>query len=96
MKLPEVLEDELTTEIIEYGEGKHMPYITYVERRGLQQGLLEGARESTIDNLEVRFGTISEEIIEIINKIDDISLLKRLRKKAIQTATIEEFELLLK
>ena len=65
-------------------------------QRGLQQGLekgqLEDARDSILDILEARFNTAPQEIVKILKAINDISVLKQLRKKAAVTEGLEEFK----
>jgi hypothetical protein len=53
---------------------------------------LEDARESVLDILEVRFGNVPEPISQAINKITDLAILKSLRRKAIQIASLEAFQ----
>ena len=81
-----------------------MPYVTSVERigiqegiqQGIQQGILNNSREDVIDILEVRFGSPPGSITQIINSIDEISILKILHKKAVTTGSLNEFEAVLK
>jgi len=60
-------------------------------QQGVQQGMLEDAREAVIDNLEMRFDVVPQSIIKIINGIDDISILKSLRRKAVKATSLDEF-----
>ncbi len=70
-----------------------------VFERGRQEGHQEGhqevtlldARESVLDNLEVRFGNVPENISQAISKITEIDQLKMLRRKAILVTSLEEF-----
>ena len=76
--------------------GEIMPTIADTLReegmqQGMQQGMLEEAREAVIDNLETRFDVIPQSIIKIINGIDDISILKSLRRKAVKVVSLDEF-----
>jgi len=99
MVLPEELNRKLHNEIIKYEEVKNMPHITTAEKigmekgiqQGVQQGVLEDAREAVIDILEMRFDVVPQSIIKIINGIDDISILKSLRKKAVKAISLDEF-----
>lgn len=54
-------------------------------------GTLLDARESVLDNLEVRFGKVPENISQAVNKITEIDPLKMLRRKAIKVTSLEEF-----
>lgn len=60
-------------------------------QEGRQEGTLLDARESVLDNLEVRFGNVPENISQAINKMTEIDQLKMLRRKAIQVMSLEEF-----
>jgi predicted transposase/invertase (TIGR01784 family) len=59
--------------------------------QGLEQGQLEDARDSILDNLEVRFGIVPQDIVKELKSIDEIAVLRQLRKKAIVVEGIEEF-----
>lgn len=60
-------------------------------KEGLQQGILQKAREDVIENLEVRFDVVSRSIMKSINEIDDPSVLKMLHKKAATVDSLETF-----
>ncbi|NEP59236.1 MAG: hypothetical protein F6K31_19815 [Symploca sp. SIO2G7] len=73
-----------------------MPYITSVERRGLekglQQGLQQGKQENILQLLEIRFEDVAQELKQIIEKLDDIELLGKLFAQAATTQSLDEFE----
>ena len=73
-----------------------MPYITSIERRAMARGELQGrletARESIIEVLEIRFEVVPQSIVEVINKINDLSRLKSLFRQAITIASLSEFQ----
>jgi predicted transposase/invertase (TIGR01784 family) len=64
-------------------------------QRGVQQGVGLGqetnARESVLDVLETRFGTLPAELLQRLAEIHDIARLKHLHKTAIQTPDLESF-----
>lgn len=60
-----------------------MSYITPIERFGIRKGILQNARESVIEILEARFEMVPETVIECVNRIDDVTVLKGLLKQAI-------------
>ena len=62
------------------------------EQRGEQRGRLKMARESVLDSLDVRFGEISLELAEAIAAIEDLSLLKQLRRQAVLVDSVEAFQ----
>jgi len=73
-----------------------MEYVTSVERigikKGIQQGILQKAREAVIEILEVRFEVVPGLIVKTINGMDDPSVLKMLLKKAAMVGTLPEFK----
>ena len=87
-------------EIKELEEVKGMPYITSVERigmekglqQGLQQGLLEDGREMILEALDERFGEVPDEVSNIVNRIEDRDMLKFLLRYAIRCASLEDFK----
>ena len=60
-------------------------------QQGMQQGIIQKAKEDVIEVLELRFGRISPEIIDKINQINDPAKLKELLKKGIQVKEIDSF-----
>ena len=58
---------------------------------GLEKGHVEATRESVFDNLEVRFGVTPEDITQKLKSIDNLSVLRQLRKKAIVVKSLDEF-----
>ncbi len=82
MMLPEELEKRFADDIHQYEEDNQMPYVTSVERIGIQKGLLQGmqqgllfnSRESVIEILEARFDAAPKSVVNTIKKIDDISI----------------------
>ncbi|NEO27687.1 MAG: hypothetical protein F6K03_12545 [Kamptonema sp. SIO4C4] len=77
-----------------------MPYVTSVERigmekgrqAGLQEGRYEGIREDILEVLEVRFETVPEALVETVNGIQDDSLLRTLHRQAILVNSLEAFQ----
>jgi len=88
MSLPAELEQEFQQELNQYEEEKRMPYITSVERMGMEKGM----RESVIDVLEIRFENVSSELVDEISQIQDTSLLKNLLRQAITLDSISDFQ----
>ncbi len=60
--------------------------------QGMQQGILQSAREAVIDILELRFEVVPEAIVNRLNEIYDPSILKIFRRKAVKVSSLEEFE----
>jgi hypothetical protein len=65
-------------------------------QQGLQQGrhkgMVQGARESILDNLEVRFGVVPAAIAESVNAIEQLAALRALRRKSAVVQTLDEFK----
>jgi hypothetical protein len=99
MVLPEELQREFKEELRRYQEESKMPLLSRIEleakQEGLQQGILQTAREAVLDVLEIRFEVVPSELIEVVNRIEDTPLLKRLHREAIAIPSIEEFQQLL-
>ncbi len=72
-----------------------MPYITSIERSGIEKGELKNARESVIEVLETRFENVPETLTNTLNQINDIQRLKQLHKRAILIESLASFEHLL-
>lgn len=72
MKLPKELEDSFWDQVTEYEEDKKMPYITSVEQRGIERGILE----SIATVLEIKFGAEGLEILPEISQIQDVDVLR--------------------
>ena len=69
MTLPPELSMEFDHHLSKYEEEKKMPYVTTIERRGIEKGIekgmekgrVEGATNLTLRQLRRRFGTLAEE-----------------------------------
>jgi len=65
--------------------------VSAVIGHGMQQGIIQKAKEDVIEVLELRFGKVSSEIIDKINQINDPAKLKELLKKGVQLKEIDHF-----
>ncbi|MEH1964437.1 MAG: transposase [Nostoc sp.] len=92
MVLPKELAFNFKTEVRSYQETDKMRYVTSIERLAKEEGIVENARESIITVLETRFGEVSNSIVEVINKIEEPSVLKTLFKSAIAIPSTAEFQ----
>ncbi|NJN14036.1 MAG: hypothetical protein HC815_41670 [Richelia sp. RM1_1_1] len=99
MSLPEELAADFKAELKREEEAGRMRYVTSIERLAKQEGIEEGkqrgkveiARESVVEVLEVRFGDIPSDVLESINRINDVSVLKSLLRNAIAISSMEAF-----
>jgi len=92
MALPQPLDNTFEREIKRFEEETKMPYVTSIERLGIQKGMMTRCREDIIDILEIRFDIVPSPLIEMINKIDDINQLKNLLKQAVTIPSLEDFQ----
>ncbi|MEH2419486.1 MAG: hypothetical protein V7K48_00615 [Nostoc sp.] len=95
MVLPKELALSFKTKVRSYEEADRMRYVTSIERLEKEEGIVETARESIITVLETRFGEVPNSIVEVINGIEEPSVLKILLKSAIAIFSTAEFQQLL-
>ncbi len=62
-----------------------------IAQQWIEQGIVQNARESVIDILQIRFGTIPSDVTETITAINDSLQLKALRKPALVVNSLAEF-----
>jgi hypothetical protein len=95
---PETLQFKTFT--TEYEEKKKMPYVTSIERLGIEKGMLLGslqkAQTDVVEVLRVRFKEVHESLEKAIHAIYDSALLSKLHREAILVESLEAFEKLLK
>jgi flagellar biosynthesis/type III secretory pathway protein FliH len=94
MRLPERLENSFWQEFTQYEEEKKMPYITSVERRGIEQGKKEGKREGLIEGiemgLELKFGSQGLTILPEIVQIQNVEILRAILTSIKTVNNLEE------
>lgn len=80
MSLPEELEQDFWQEVIHLEEERRMPYITSVERIGIQKGRVQGMREGLLAGIELglnlKFGTEGLELLAEISSLEDVEQLR--------------------
>ncbi len=86
MELPKPLAEEFWTEVKQYEEKEHMPFITTPQRYGRMEGLVESIE--TI--LEVRFPGASSHVMAEIQQIYDHEQLKNILRAAATVSTPDE------
>ena len=92
MVLPKELALSFKTEVRSYEEADRMRYVTSIERLAKEEGIVQNARESVIAVLETRFGEVPNSIVEVINRIEELSVLKMLHKRAITISSTADFQ----
>ncbi len=88
MALPKELELVFNSEIQRYQEQRAMPYVTSFERFAIAKT----QRENIIEILETRFGAVPPALVEDLNQIYNVEILKRLFKQVITIESIGEFQ----
>ncbi|MBP0027862.1 hypothetical protein [Roseofilum sp. Guam] len=86
--LPAKEEQRLWTEVESLEKEDQMPYITNVERFGIQKGL----QLSLVRVLEARFGEIPSSLREQVSQIRDLEALERLVVQVVSIQSLEAFE----
>lgn len=61
------------------------------KERGIKEGIKQGIRESIFALLQLRFGTVSQEVSDYINSVKDEEQLRLLHRKAVKCLSIDEF-----
>jgi hypothetical protein len=92
MVLPPDLEREYEEATERYEEERTMPLISNFERRAMERGAVQTAREDVLEVLTLRFAEPSPSLLERIEQIDRLSALKRLHRQAVTAGSLEEFE----
>ena len=96
MVLPEELQQEFKAELSRYQEDSQMPFLSRIEldaqQEGIEEGIVRTLREDVITILVVRFGEVAPELIEVINTLEDVPILKQLLRQALAIPIIEEFQ----
>jgi hypothetical protein len=99
MVLPEELARSFKAEVRSYEEVQRMRYVTSIERlakeEGIEEGMLLTNRENVIKILQTRFGVVPEPVVQVINGIENMSMLETLFTSAITIGSIEEFQMVL-
>ncbi len=89
MVLPKPLAITFKQEFKRIQEEGQVPYITDIEL----DGMVKANRESIVAVLESRFGTVSPEVSEHLEAIEDINVLKKLIRQSAVISSVEEFQL---
>ncbi|MCT7974489.1 hypothetical protein [Laspinema olomoucense] len=103
MSLPKELEQQLRTQVIPYREERQIPFLSPMEEliqeeareQGRQQGMVETLRENILKILQIRFGELPSEVLEMLNGIEEMDILNPLLEQAIAIASLAEFQLFL-
>jgi hypothetical protein len=103
--LPDDLEEQLREQIYEYQRENSMPYLSSIERRGLEEGRKQGreegraegraeglraAREGIAVALEAKFGQSGRKLMTRVRQISDLAELRGLAKIIKSAKTAED------
>ena len=97
LNLPAELEQRFQDELEAYEATMSTPYVTTIERRGIEQGIQQDiqrgktaqARESLQTILEARFGQLPDTLRQQIAVLDDLDTLEALLKTAATADALE-------
>jgi hypothetical protein len=93
--LPAVLDQEFWHEFHQFEEGKRIPYVTSVERLGMQkgveQGQLQAAREMLLEAVATRFGEVSQDVTAAVQRLETVEPMRVLLRQALTCASLEAF-----
>lgn len=92
MVLPEELKLSFKEIAKSYEEVGRMRFVSYLEELAIEEGILRKGREDVIEILEIRFGEVPSSIVEVINGINQTSVLKTLHRRAISIESVAEFQ----
>jgi len=92
LALPEPLELQFDQFLNEYEELKKMPYVTSIERRGIERGRQAGQQEAVIDILQTRFKRVPQTLVKTIQNVEDTSLLSKILKEAVLVDSLKTFK----
>jgi hypothetical protein len=92
MDLPDELADQFEYEIDAYQKEKKMPYITSIERRAIEKAKQEERKETLLELLEEKFGTLSPKAKEILDSWP-YEKLRQVTKTIQQTQSLQDLGL---
>jgi hypothetical protein len=71
---------------------KKMPYVTSIERRGIERGRQTGQQEAVIDILQTRFKRVPQTVVKTVQNLEDISFLSKILKEAVLVDSLKTFK----
>ena len=96
MTLPKAIENQFISEYRNFEEEQQMPYLAPFERIAREEGAIEGAiqqgSEYLLEVLNIRFSDVPNEVVDKINQIEDLTILKTLFREAITINDLASFQ----
>jgi hypothetical protein len=100
LALPKKLEQQFNDFVTQHEEDEQMPYVTNIERfgiekghkKGLEEGALQQSRQSVIEALKFRFKRVPLSLAKMIQAIEDTKLLSKLHQEAVLTGSLKTFK----
>lgn len=98
MDLPESLAEKFRAELVRYEEQKRMPYITSVERMGIEKGLQQGEAKGLLRGIEVslkaKFGAAGLELLAGLRTLSDVQKLQAALDRIDTATSLDELRIL--
>jgi len=91
MSLTKELQQKLISKIDEYEKETKMPFLSPTEELAMEKATRKTRQQDIINLLQVKFGNIPENLINNINQIDDILVLRELILSTMTITSLAEF-----
>jgi len=100
LALPTAQELQFNQFVNQYEEKTKVRYVTSIEKRGIEKGLLQGVQQGKLRNLQenvvailhVRFKRVPQTLAKQIQTINDADLLSQLLKEAVVVKSLSHFK----
>jgi hypothetical protein len=90
LTLPRELDALFWEQLNEYEEAQSMPYITSIERMGIEKGMEKGMERALVRMLRLRFGAVPDAIAQQLHGLP-VSRLEELMDRAMQADSLQTF-----
>jgi hypothetical protein len=90
LALPKELDETFWERMNQYEEAQRMPYITSVERIGMEKGIEKGMERGLVRMLQLRFGIIPDSLLKRLQGLD-VPRLEELMGVAMQADSLGAF-----